>query len=344
MLKGRHAVLSLAVLVCAALVACGGQGEPSIAVVVLPQTPTPTPMAIAAGAAPTPSPSPATTPTPTPTAAPDPTAPPTVLATPVVKISDTTVPQGGSFLLSLRAPPAAAATVSFAGRQYQMLSEGEEWWVVIGVAADLPPQEYLLQVQFQPLPGASVEPVAISIVVVDGDFAVEDIEVPLDRTNLLDPALLAEERRILNALLGVLTPQRLWSGPFLLPAQGEFSDPFGTRRSFNGGPITSYHTGMDIAADEGTPVAAANDGVVAYAGPLPVRGNAVIIDHGGGVFSGYFHLASWAVSPGQAVAAGEIIGTVGQTGLVTGPHLHWEMMVHGVNVNPLPWTQRELRP
>lgn len=89
---------------------------------------------------------------------------------------------------------------------------------------------------------------------------------------------------------------------------------------------------------------AAARGRVVFAAPLPIRGNSVIIDHGLGVLSGYHHLSEIAVAVGQQVNAGDVIGRVGATGLATGPHLHWEVIVRGVTVDPLVWTEREFGP
>jgi murein DD-endopeptidase MepM/ murein hydrolase activator NlpD len=85
-------------------------------------------------------------------------------------------------------------------------------------------------------------------------------------------------------------------------------------------------------------VGAAAHGIVAFAGSLTVRGVSVIIDHGAGVFTGYHHLSRIDVAEGQEVVAGQIVGAVGMTGLATGPHLHWELVVQGVNVDPVFWT------
>ena len=89
---------------------------------------------------------------------------------------------------------------------------------------------------------------------------------------------------------------------------------------------------------------ASNTGRVAFAGDLPVRGTSVIIDHGGGVFSAYHHLQQAAVQHGQMVAVGDLVGYVGASGLATGPHLHWEIIVRGVEVDPVPWTYGEIGP
>jgi murein DD-endopeptidase MepM/ murein hydrolase activator NlpD len=128
-----------------------------------------------------------------------------------------------------------------------------------------------------------------------------------------------------------------------MPADGPITNPFGLQRSINGGPF-SPHSGTDIGAEDGTPVVAAAAGRVAFAGALYLRGNSVIIDHGAGVFSGYHHLESIAVAEEQVVEMGDLVGFVGATGLVSGPHLHWEAIIGGVRVDPTLWTFRSLEP
>jgi murein DD-endopeptidase MepM/ murein hydrolase activator NlpD len=98
---------------------------------------------------------------------------------------------------------------------------------------------------------------------------------------------------------------------------------------------------MDYDAEGGAPIYAPAAGIVVMAEPLEVRGNVVILDHGLGVFTGFWHLSRIDVTPGQTVERGAVVGLVGNTGLSTGPHLHWEMRVRGVPVDPLQWTQRE---
>ncbi len=97
-----------------------------------------------------------------------------------------------------------------------------------------------------------------------------------------------------------------------------------------------------MRAEEGRPVLAVADGRVALAEPLLVRGNAVILDHGWGVFSNYFHLSQIEVEIGELVSAGQLIGLAGDTGLSTASHLHWELRVGGVGVDPLPWVVTEV--
>jgi murein DD-endopeptidase MepM/ murein hydrolase activator NlpD len=168
-------------------------------------------------------------------------------------------------------------------------------------------------------------------------FPVEAIYLAPAETALLDPALTQRELAILRPLYDGFTPRRLWEGFFVRPTSGEITDVFGSRRSYNGGPAVGSHSGVDFGADAGTPVLAAATGRVAYAGPLPVRGNTVVIDHGAGVFTGYCHLSSISAQVEQDMRAGDEIARVGSSGLATGPHLHWEVAVGGYHVNGMLW-------
>jgi murein DD-endopeptidase MepM/ murein hydrolase activator NlpD len=136
-----------------------------------------------------------------------------------------------------------------------------------------------------------------------------------------------------------VTPVRLWDGPMVAPSVGAFRSVFGSLRSYNGGPFDSFHGGVDFAGGETQAITAPAPGVVVFTGPLVVRGNATIIDHGWGVYTGYWHQSQILVKPGDRVETGQIIGYQGATGRVTGPHLHWEMWVGGFQVDPLQWTQ-----
>jgi murein DD-endopeptidase MepM/ murein hydrolase activator NlpD len=126
----------------------------------------------------------------------------------------------------------------------------------------------------------------------------------------------------------------LWRGDFQLPVAGELSGAFGTRRIFNG-ELQSHHTGVDFRAQTGDPVRTTNSGVVRLAKELFYSGNAVVIDHGAGVFTSYSHLSLIEVASGEKVEKGQIVGLAGATGRATGPHLHWGVKVNSVSVDPL---------
>ncbi len=115
--------------------------------------------------------------------------------------------------------------------------------------------------------------------------------------------------------------------------EGYISNGFGVERSVNGGPYGT-HGGADIVAEGGTPVVAAASGRVVLAQPLYLLGNSAIIDHGAGLLTAYHHMSSIAVSAGQAITKGDLVGYVGTTGFSSGDHLHWEARIHGVKVDP----------
>jgi hypothetical protein len=125
-----------------------------------------------------------------------------------------------------------------------------------------------------------------------------------------------------------------WRGGFELPVDGEVNGAFGTRRLFNG-ELRSQHSGVDFRAQTGSPVRSANTGVVRLAKDLFYSGNAVVLDHGAGVFTSYSHLSRIQVRAGQTVEKGEVVGLVGATGRATGPHLHWGVKVNSITVDPL---------
>jgi murein DD-endopeptidase MepM/ murein hydrolase activator NlpD len=181
--------------------------------------------------------------------------------------------------------------------------------------------------------------------VAEGDFGLQYITVPAEKAGLLDPDLVAQEARRIREMTTQATLPGLWQGKFRVPLAGTpgLSAPFGIRRSYNGGPATGYHSGVDYNAGGGEAVYSPARGRVVLAEPLHVRGNAVIVDHGRGVMSGYWHLSQINVTPGQAVEQGELLGLVGSTGLSTGAHLHWEVRVMGVPVDPLQWVGEDIQ-
>ena len=289
---------------------------------------------------PTATPSPSATPTRTATPTPRPTRTPTPTPVPELDLSSSQPRQGGFLFVRLLHPGAASeAQVSFDGESYDMLTEGGTLYAVIGLSTIIEPGKYPLEVTAG---GGSVASETVTVKATE--FAREDITLPPDTAGLLNnqPAI-EEEKQILQRVYSGFTPDRLWSGPWIVPVEGGTTNPFGLLRSINGGPATP-HTGTDIAADATTPVAASASGRVAYTGYLFLRGQSVIIDQGAGVFSGYHHLQTTAVKEGQAITKGDLVGYVGQTGLVSGPHLHWEAIVNSVRVDPMLFTLGPIEP
>jgi len=214
-------------------------------------------------------------------------------------------------------------------------------WTVVGFGPYAEVRPYLLQVvavdrlNQQALVTAAIQVNPVS-------FGIDYLTIPPALQPLLDPELRRREAERVSKVLSGFTRPPLWHGPFSMPVQDAVTSPYGVGRSYNGQPVTSFHGGVDIRGDMGMPVYAANHGRVALAEKTQVRGNLVILDHGLGVYTAYAHLSEIKVAPDQMVQQGEIIGRVGSTGLVTGPHLHWEVVVGGVPVEPLEWTQRTI--
>jgi murein DD-endopeptidase MepM/ murein hydrolase activator NlpD len=130
------------------------------------------------------------------------------------------------------------------------------------------------------------------------------------------------------------TKKRYWNKPFKMPLNSKITSDYGNARIFNGS-LKSFHSGTDFRAPTGTPLKAVNDGVVVVASNRYYSGNAVIIDHGEGIYSSYSHLSKISVKVGQKVKQGEILGLSGATGRVTGPHLHFSFIVDSKKIDPL---------
>jgi murein DD-endopeptidase MepM/ murein hydrolase activator NlpD len=177
--------------------------------------------------------------------------------------------------------------------------------------------------------------------VADSGYGYEEIILPPERDAVLDPEALASERERLAGIKGRFNPERYWDGLFLRPIDTEITSNFGTQRLYQSPSYKfyGYHEGTDFNGEVGTPVYAPAPGVVVLAEELFVRGNALVIDHGWGVYTGYWHLSEIGVEVGQRVTTGQQIALVGHTGLSTGAHLHWDFWVNGTNVSALQWTE-----
>jgi len=254
-----------------------------------------------------------------------------------VELTPSPVVRGQTLVVKVKAEGIAGLSGLYDEGRPVIFVEGEGVrWALVGIHALTEVGAHPLKLTATDAAGQQTE-VLLSVPVVGGSYGVEDIVLPPERSALLDPDLIKAEWERLAQVFGVFGRQQLWVGPFIVPAQGPITSQFGTRRSYNGGPALSYHEGIDYDAPPGAAVLAANDGQVALAEPLTVRGNAVIIDHGLGVHSGYYHLSEINVQEGQQVEKGDVVGKVGDTGLATGPHLHWEIRVSGINVDPTQW-------
>jgi murein DD-endopeptidase MepM/ murein hydrolase activator NlpD len=220
--------------------------------------------------------------------------------------------------------------------------EDESWVALQGVHAMTAPGIYPLRLEAS-MPNGVIHSFEQMVLIKTGYYPNEAINGVEPDT--IDPTITGPEDEWLHSFVSTVTPDKYWQGTFQLPVASQYciGSKFGNRRSYNNGAFHFFHTGIDFSVcSEAHPfdIFAPADGVVVFTGLKTVRGNATIIDHGWGVFSCLYHQEEIFVNAGDHVTASQLIGKIGDTGRVTGPHLHWEIWVNGVQVNPLDWLQK----
>ncbi|HSD84596.1 MAG TPA: LysM peptidoglycan-binding domain-containing protein [Anaerolineae bacterium] len=262
-----------------------------------------------------------------------------------IEIGQLPLYQGSVLEVTVNTTGPVMLTGQFGARSIPFAQDGDHYVGVVGVGAHpvsgvMPGLHSLVITATQETASPTV--VVSNVEIRPGHYNSEYIRLSADRQQLLDPALVTAEINKLNAVWTVFNPARYWTGLFRVPVDQfiRISSPFGTRRSYDGGPFSSYHEGTDFAIAAGTPVYAPADGVVMLAEQLTVRGNAVVIDHGWGIYSGLYHLSEIKVVPGQPVKQGDLLALSGNTGLSTGAHLHWDIRIRGLNVDAMQFTRQ----
>ncbi len=231
--------------------------------------------------------------------------------------------------------PVAAVQARIFGRTFAGYErESGTWRVLVGIDLDVQPGTYTLAVSAKGRAG----PLRTSTL-----LRVRSKKFPTRRLSVDDafvnppPAVtdrILREARVLDDTWKRSTADRLWTTAFVRPVPQASNSAFGTRSVYNGQP-RSPHGGADFPSPTGTPIKAPNAGRVVLARDLYFTGNTVVIDHGLGLYSVLAHMSKMDVSEGDAVEAGQIIGKVGATGRVTGPHLHWGIRLDGARIDPL---------
>lgn len=183
-------------------------------------------------------------------------------------------------------------------------------------------------------------PDSLPLMVASKRFPEQRLWMTAQQTGLMTADRMAEDRAKINAARAEPSPEPLWSGPLLIPLEGRLTSEFGLIRYVNN-VLYGRHSGLDIAAPQGSPIVAAAAGRVTFTGSLWASGETVILDHGLGMFTAYNHMSRILAEEGQMVAAGEIVGEVGSTGFSTGPHLHFTLWVGSVPTNPWPWFEED---
>jgi murein DD-endopeptidase MepM/ murein hydrolase activator NlpD len=223
-----------------------------------------------------------------------------------------------------------APIVRFGKYRVPVIARDGAWVAVVGIPLASTVGELQLEIE------VPSQPTRIAFSIQDKAYRTQHLKVPNQRHVDPDPADLkrieAEQART-EAALSRYSEMGTPAFDLIAPIPGKRSDSFGSRRVFNGQP-RNPHAGMDISAPKGTPIESPADGEVVDTGDFFFNGNTVFIDHGYGLVTLYCHLDSIGVKPGQKVRKGEVIGKVGATGRVTGPHLHWGVSLNRAMVDP----------
>lgn len=235
------------------------------------------------------------------------------------------LPQGGIGLIRVLGDGAQALTLRVFDREIAGFPSGEAHYALLAVGMDQGPRVYTLSAQIEDFRGIYHQ-IEAEFRVTVGPFIVTEVTMPYARAELLDVDLEQGEAETLAGLIATRS-EPAWDR-LQLPTGRALASPFGEFRRFEGGHRTR-HTGWDFRATLGTPVASMAAGRVAFNGWLNLRGHYVLIDHGGGLFSGYAHLSQVHVVRGQRIYPGQIIGMSGNSGRSTAAHLHWDVALQG---------------
>jgi murein DD-endopeptidase MepM/ murein hydrolase activator NlpD len=260
-----------------------------------------------------------------------------------LRLTASNSPQGSLLLAELRSPkPLVELAATWDEKQVPFWQETpappkslDVHRALVGVDLEKPAGTYDFKLSAKAEAGAISCTAAITVTA--GKFPTERLKVA---PNFVEPnpeqlAKAEEDRKKLREIFAIVTPEKLWTGAFRIPLDGvSTGGNFGRRRVLNGQP-GSPHSGVDFPSPTGTPVHAAQRGRVVLAEELYFSGNTVLIDHGLGVYTLYGHFSEIDMKAGEMVDSGAVIGKVGATGRVTGPHLHWGLTVNRARVNAL---------
>lgn len=245
--------------------------------------------------------------------------------------------QGDVLVISITAPDGNLQGTFMDKRLHFFKTEPDNYMALVGIDMKAIFGEYPLTLFYD-----NKKIVERYIKISQAFFGVQRLTLPKDKVDLTPEILkrVTIEQTRLSALWPVIN-EKLWKGRFIMPVNSSITSAFGMKRIINK-EERSPHSGIDIKADEGTPIAAPNNGRVALIDDQFFGGKTIVIDHGYGIYSIFNHLSKIAVSDGQLVKRGNIIGHTGSTGRATGPNLHWGVRLQGERINPVSLVNLEI--
>ena len=232
--------------------------------------------------------------------------------------------------------PLSTSTALFENRQVMLLSSQNGKYAVVGISLKTRPGDYPLELTHKTASDTDEHQSMLSFQVGAKEYRVQRLTIENKRKvnpYKEDMDRIIRERNEMNKAFKSFENLAQPAVDFVLPAEGPISSPFGLKRILNDQP-RNPHSGLDIAAPTGTPIHAPATGRVTAVGNYFFNGNTVLLDHGQGLISMYCHMSETTVAVGDALSPGDLIGKVGKTGRVTGPHLHWSVSLNNARVDP----------
>lgn len=245
--------------------------------------------------------------------------------------------QGDVLVISITAPDGNLQSTFMDKRLHFFKTESGNYIALAGIDMKTTPGEYPLTLFYD-----NKKIFERYMKISQASFGIQRLTLPKDKVDLTPEILkrVSIEQTRLSALWPVIN-EKLWKGRFIMPVNSSITSAFGMKRIINK-EERSPHSGIDIKADEGTPIAAPNNGRVALIDDQFFGGKTIVIDHGYGIYSILNHLSKIAVSDGQLVKRGKIIGYTGSTGRATGPNLHWGVRLQRERINPVSLVNLEI--
>lgn len=235
--------------------------------------------------------------------------------------------------------PGTKSSVRFRERTYPFFVVGPDAQrALIAIPLSTKPGDYPLVIKTGAEAAAPKQ--TWTLTVEEKKFEIENITLKPETAKLRSTD--RKESKRIRAAARHRSVDQYWESFFAPPVEGPIIGVFGLKRMHNGKDHAGFHNGVDLRSPQGTPVKAANAGVVQLAVSFRAHGKTVMVDHGQGVMTIYLHMSKISVRPGQKVKKGETLGLVGSTGVSTAPHVHWQVFVHGVPTDPQAWLDKEM--